>query len=114
VTLVDNEDCDFSAGTMVDGAGAGHPHLRVLPRKPLLLGQPADHRYMYVGGGAAREPEVECVGDVSGYLVVDVIDLLALLGAFGQSGEIAADLDATLLVDVSDLLMLFWEFGSTC
>ena len=57
---------------------------------------------------------MECVGDVSGDLVVDVIDLLALLGAFGQPGEIAADLDATLLVDVSDLLMLLGEFGSTC
>ena len=122
VTLVDNEDCDFSAGTMVDNTG------------DLLWTVPGPGTYIFacsrgnhcssgnqqitvtVGGGsaAAREPEVECVGDVSGDLVVDVIDLLALLGAFGQSGEIAADLDATLLVDVSDLLMLLGEFGSTC
>ena len=65
---------------------------------------------MTVSGGN----QVECVGDVTGDMVVDVNDLLTLLGAFGQSGESSADIDGDMAVDVNDLLGLLGAFGRTC
>ena len=41
-------------------------------------------------------------------------DLLGLLSAFGQTGELAEDITSDLVVDVNDLLALLGEFGSSC
>ena len=58
--------------------------------------------------------DVECVGDVTGDMIVDVNDLLTLLGAFGQTGDMLSDITNDLVVDVNDLLMLLGEFGKSC
>lgn len=53
-----------------------------------------------------------CVGDINGDGVVDVSDLLAMLGAWGSCPGCAADLNGDGVVDVSDLLMLLGAWGS--
>jgi hypothetical protein len=50
--------------------------------------------------------EVSCPGDFDGSGVVDVSDLLQLLGAWGPCGGCIEDLDGSGSVDVSDLLGL--------
>jgi hypothetical protein len=54
-------------------------------------------------------------GDLNGDGVIDVIDLLLMLGAWGQCpdppAECQADIDGTGSVNVTDLLMLLAEWG---
>lgn len=58
--------------------------------------------------------EAQCPADITGDGVVDVSDLLALLGAWGPcAGNCAEDLNGDGIVDVSDLLLLLGEWG-TC
>ncbi len=57
-----------------------------------------------------REPEPQCIGDVTGDGVTDVADLLALLAAYGGSDP-AYDLEPDGVVDVTDLLLLLGDFG---
>lgn len=60
------------------------------------------------------EPGEGCIGDINSDGVVDVSDLLALLGAWGscpRSGDCLADLNDDGVVDVSDLLMLLGAWG---
>jgi hypothetical protein len=54
---------------------------------------------------------VGCAEDLNGDGVVNVIDLLALLGAWGQAG-VPEDLDGSGTVDVGDLLMLLAAWGA--
>ena len=123
VVLVDNEECDFSSGTVVDETGdfawtipAPGTYIFACSRGDHCAAGNQQITVTVAGDAAVAEPEpVECLGDVTGDLLVDVNDLLQLLSAFGQSGgDLAADLDADLLVNVDDLLMLLGRFGSTC
>ncbi len=67
------------------------------------------HLYLWVDPNA---PEPRPVGDLNGDGVVDVSDLLILLGAWGScSGQCPADLNGDGVVDVSDLLMLLSNWG---
>lgn len=116
VMLVDNENCDFTNGQMVDETG-DFAWTIPEPGTYIFACSRGDHCSVgnqqvtvIVEGGDG----VECVGDVTGDLVVDVNDLLQLLSAFGLSGENVADLDDDLVVDVNDLLGLLGVFGSTC
>ena len=55
-----------------------------------------------------------CEADLNSDDVVDVSDLLVLLGGWGscpRSGECEADLNGDAVVDVSDLLILLGEWG---
>ena len=74
-------------------------------------------------GGQASVVEVafdsnraDCPGDVTGDLLVNVSDLLAILGAYGNEGEAAQGYDVVedSIIDVNDLLTLLGEFGRTC
>jgi hypothetical protein len=58
----------------------------------------------------------DCPGDVTGDLLVNVSDLLAILGAYGNEGEAAQGYDVVedSIIDVNDLLTLLGEFGRTC
>jgi plastocyanin len=111
VMLVDNQNCDFSAGVMLDESGSFD-----------WVAEAGTYTFACTRGAHCSSGNqqitvtvVDCVGDVTGDLIVDVNDLLGLLGAFGQSGgELAADINADMMVDVSDLLTLLGEFGSTC
>jgi hypothetical protein len=51
-----------------------------------------------------------CPGDINGDDVVDVVDLLALLSAWGQS-DVPEDLDGDGIVGVGDLLTLLASWG---
>jgi len=54
----------------------------------------------------------ECVGDLNGDGVVDVLDLSILLASFGSSD--AGDLNGDGVTDVADLGILLASFGSVC
>lgn len=51
-------------------------------------------------------------GDINGDNIIDDADLLAVLFAFGQSGEQTADLNGDEIVDDADLLTVLFNFGS--
>ena len=117
VMLVDNENCDFSSGTLVDDTGS---FSWVIPEAGTytFVCTRGDHCSsgnqqvtVTVAGDTAA---VVCVGDVVADLIIDVADLLALLGQFGQTGVNVADVSGDLLVDVTDLLTLLGQFGRTC
>lgn len=55
--------------------------------------------------------ENPCPGDITGDNAVDVVDLLWLLGAYGQTTTGPADLDGSGVVDVMDLLILLGALG---
>jgi hypothetical protein len=52
----------------------------------------------------------DCPADVGGDGVVDVNDLLAILGYWGQAGP-GGDVDASCLVDVNDILTVIGNWG---
>ena len=55
--------------------------------------------------------EPACPGDVSGDGVVDVLDILAVLAAWGETGELPADVSGDGVVDVLDLLAVLGDWG---
>ncbi len=89
--------------------------------------EPSDPVWIIFGHNAASETMDEariwvednllnggatCAGDLTGSGNVDVFDLLALLDAWGSTGESAADLNGDGTVDVFDLLILLDAWGS--
>ena len=95
-TLVD-ETGDFAwqipeAGTYIFACGRGN-HCSSGNQQVTVI----------ASGGQA---EVECAIDVDGDGVVNVNDLLEVLSAYGQSGELPADVTGDLVVDVADLLQV--------
>ena len=52
-----------------------------------------------------------CTGDTNGDLLVNVEDLLAVIGAWAQSNPIC-DFDESGTVDVADLLIVIGAWGS--
>ena len=54
--------------------------------------------------------DASCLGDINQDDVVDVSDLLLVIGAWGESGE--ADINGDGTVDVSDLLILIGAWGA--
>jgi len=52
-----------------------------------------------------------CPADVNGDGVVDVLDLLAVLGAWGETGELPEDVTGDGVVDVLDLLEVLGAWG---
>lgn len=66
------------------------------------------------GTADACEDDDPCIGDINGDGVVDVSDLLVLLGAWGPCGDpnnCPADFNDDDVVDVSDLLTLLSAWG---
>jgi hypothetical protein len=56
-----------------------------------------------------------CAGDATGDRIVDMSDLNAVLGAFGQSGaDLPADLDGDGVVNFTDLNEVLSNFGISC
>ena len=60
---------------------------------------------------AFRCSDDTCPGDVTGDLVVDVADLLALLASWGVCGACPADLNGDGMVNTADLLELLANWG---
>lgn len=61
---------------------------------------------------AECQPEPGCTGDLNGDGVVDVADMLALLGQWGSCSGCDADLNGDVVVDVADLLILLSAWGA--
>lgn len=57
------------------------------------------------------DPVNECPSDLNGDGVVDVADMLALLGAWGECPDCDADFNGDGVVDVADLLNLLSDWG---
>ena len=60
-----------------------------------------------------KDPEGPCDGDVTGDLLVDVLDLLEVIGNYGATGS-AGDANVDGIVDVLDLLEVIGNYGSSC
>lgn len=70
--------------------------------------------YVLAGGfwsGSTEPSTPPCFGDINNDSVIDVSDLLVLLGAWGPCSACAADLTGDGHVDVSDLLALLAAWG---
>lgn len=55
--------------------------------------------------------ECQCLADVTGDGIVNVNDILALIGAWGSTGPVG-DVNADDIVDVNDLLIVISSWGS--
>jgi len=64
--------------------------------------------------GSVVAAEVACLSDVDGSGAIDVLDLLALLSAWGPCETCPADLDGDGLVGTLDLLILLADYGVPC
>ena len=53
-----------------------------------------------------------CPGDIDGSGSVDVADLLAIIAAWGQTGDLPEDLNDDDVVNVADLLQLIGLWGA--
>ncbi len=56
----------------------------------------------------------ECPADINGDSVVDELDLIELLAAFGNAGVLPADIDLSGHVNVLDLIALLLDFDEAC
>ena len=68
----------------------------------------------YANGGGNTIADVcsDCEGDVNGDGVVNVVDLLAVVGVWGACDGCSEDLDGNGLVNVTDLLIVVGNWGS--
>lgn len=88
----------------------------------ITTASPVIHKFSFIGTGNVAidkvrfHPAVSPVqGDVNGDGCVDNADLLAVLFAFGMSGEnLPEDLNNDGMVDDADLLEVLFNFGSEC
>lgn len=62
-------------------------------------------------GLACVNPEPQCVADVSGDGVVDVLDMLQVLGSWGACQGCAADINGDGAVDVMDMMEILSAWG---
>jgi len=119
VMLVDNANCDFSNGQMVDETG---DFAWTIPEPGTYIFACARGDHCAVGNQQVRvvvegapngEPGTPC-GDVDRSGGVDVNDLLIVLSQYGQSEILDADTNFDNVIDVNDLLLVLSQFGGSC
>merc|ERR1711990_1340618 len=66
------------------------------------------------GGVCKKAAAKKCPGDADGNKVVNIKDLLILLGSYGKSGTQKADFDGNKKVNIEDLLILLGKYGKKC
>ena len=124
--LVDNQDCDFDNGIMLDETGSfqwvAEPgtYIFACTRVGWPMGDHCASGKQQVTvivqdtGGSVEAPV--CEGDVDGDMMVNISDLLALLGQFGRAGDAITIVDVVpdFVIDINDLLMLLSQFGGSC
>ncbi len=74
-------------------------------------------RQVLIPGGDTIDPYLRMrlvLGDVNGDDCIDDADLLAVLFAFGQIGDLPEDLSGDGVVDDADLLLVLFNFGQGC
>ena len=74
-------------------------------------------RNVLVPGGDTIDPYLRMqlvLGDVNGDDCIDDADLLTVLFAFGQMGDLPEDLNRDGIVDDADLLIVLFNFGMGC
>jgi len=72
---------------------------------------PCEVLYVYEHPGEVAPEADPCPPDVNDDLVVDVLDLLGILGAWGPCDHCAEDVNCDLVVDVLDLLEVLGAWG---
>lgn len=100
----------------VTAIDAGRTEIRITTASPVI------HKFSFLGTGNVAIDKVRfhaavgaVQGDVNGDGCVDDTDLLAILFAFGTSGEdLPEDLNNDGIVDDADLLEVLFNFGSGC
>jgi len=120
VMLVDNTNCDFTDGQMVDETGEFSWTIPE-PGTYIFACTRGDHcsvgnqqvTVIVEGGDDSADPDTFC-GDVDVDGLVDVNDLLIVLSQFGQTEILTADTNRDNVVNVSDLLLVLSQFGGTC
>lgn len=87
--------------------GAYTLHARALAANAVDIGDPA----LAAESGITLTVNVSVLGDVNGDEGVDIVDLLALLAAWGPCDDCTADLDGDGTVGIADLLALLANWG---
>ena len=64
--------------------------------------------------GSELAPDTSCPADLNGSGVVDVVDLLLLLGDFGCTANCTADIDGDGITATSDMLAFLSAFSDIC
>jgi plastocyanin len=121
VMLVDNENCDFTNGQMVDETG-DFAWTIPEPGTYVFACTRGDHCSVgnqqvtvIVGGGDdSTGPDTDPCGDVDTSGLVDVSDLLIVLSQFGQTDVLTADINFDGTINVEDLLLVLSQFGGSC
>lgn len=99
-------DCDAGGSAelwSLEGSSHG-PSLTNVGREAIL-------QYML---DHAKTDEAGCPGDITGDGWVTIEDLLRVLQAFGQTGDVPEDLNQDQIVDVNDLASCIEVFGTGC
>jgi hypothetical protein len=63
------------------------------------------------GGGNTIADTCQCIADINGDGLVDVSDLLIVIGYWGSTIDSPADINDDGIVNIHDLLMVFWNWG---
>jgi len=116
VAVARSSDYDLTWHTIDGGGGTSAGGAYVLSG---TIGQPdagvmSGGEFVLSGGfwsGSAEAQAPFCPGDLNGDTVVNVSDLLILLGDWGSCPGCAADLNGDNVVNVSDLLILLGAWG---
>jgi hypothetical protein len=100
----------ITANGVLDGDNGSLEHLAFTPTSPGNIGP-----YVVYIDDVESFADVRMPGDVNGDGCVDDSDLLAVLFAFGNTGEdLDEDLTGDGVVDDSDLLEVLFNFGNGC
>lgn len=116
LAVFDSMDTELACNTTCAGTPCDAPHACV------FLPGLADGTYLIrvsftptvaanTGGYTVYLKETKIIGDLNGDAVVDVSDLLILLGMWGECSGCLGDLNGDGAVDVSDLLILLGNWG---
>ena len=106
------DECDIDDGTSTDWNGNGIPDECEIDCN--TNGYPDDYDIKMgwsedVNGDGVPD-ECQCIADITGDNMVNVEDLLAIIGYWGSSGPLG-DVNSDGIVDVSDLLIVVGSWG---
>ena len=106
------DECDIDDGTSTDWNGNGIPDECEIDCN--TNGYPDDYDIKMgwsedVNGDGVPD-ECQCIADITGDNMVNVEDLLAIIGYWGSSGPLG-DVNSDGIVDVSDLLIVVANWG---
>jgi predicted outer membrane repeat protein len=110
------EGCQFETNVaLVTGGGAGFENsdLAQLGTSMFCGNLPDNYSGIFddIGGNTSDEECVDCIGDANGDLMVNVEDLLDIIGAWGECPGCPEDFDGDGFVGVEELLAIIANWG---